>query len=1100
MMGITSAAAKAADTAARIRSARSLLGASASKAVGADIPRPAPQALAPPPKDAMFLPARQQLTPAQVNALIRKAKKEGLTVEEAYWLTEAGALPDSALKQLDNVETSAVPLDIEVTGKDNLTPNKTKGPTPAEKKLQQAKDELFGLTGPSDGEAISSDQVKKTLKRLDKILSTEEGKTAFYDLVGKNTADPEGAVKDANSRIDSLRSMIGQDPAARDAGRIDAAEQNRAAAGKPRPQAANPVVAQQIADTTRAMAANEIPDNIQGLAEAFNNLPEDVRAEVAARVAKSNPYTTRMFAGEGGTVSISPNAVSVFSQPRSKFEQLIHDLETARSLGDPEMEDALKADIRREMDAMAAEDPNAPQEAIKLYQERRDAQDSLRREIIAARPDVQSDVSAARAASVSPGQPPVRAPGSRSVEVSGPPLTDAEMPTSFDDALARMREQLFESQARPSAPVTRAEVDRINDQAGLKEGARPLALTPRLEDRSISSRGGVTTSEQSAIEELNAAQAAFDAAKTPEEKIAAGQRLLKANTKVNRTFGGSKPSKTKDAEGDTQFVEGKARSDSSLNRPSQAQTYRDLIDTIAGYRQRGEKGLARPDVEFSALERDRMANDAQAQLGYDKADTSPTDMMPTGGDLEDLEMLGEGGKRGRLGGRQRPSRVAAAMEQLFGARRGKDGSVNPLDKQQFPEFDGDPQKVADFLMRRPENTRVEGTADWQMTRDDLAAAIGDHFGPAAGRSLGEEAAKLPSPASGEAASVEGTTQNVTQVPNEQGTWPEGTLRQTSERGPSPRENVAGTPPAPAARKDFSQPETVLTPEEESLKSSAVELGDSSPASKKGESLKSPAVEGETPATGAAPAKGSKGGASTKSPPVSEGDDEMFFGKPKSAWRSAWNGWTQNGRKAEITFDEYWDIQTGKRSREEVLASRGTAAASPPVAGETPATAAAASGGGGGKKPPKNPKNTDSTGSPPLEGADTPAGGKPKKNVTAKDEKKPQIAAEKKDPKSDPSIPKKDRTLSQRLWDNKGKVAIGLGVLGGLYGMSQSGGSGVAGDLNGQTPVPPGAGAGGEAGSPSEEDAITRALEMIRGSRRGPDSPSYQTLQNWTVWR
>lgn len=899
--------------ASRLRQLQQSIGRSASMATGADIPRPRPVAEALPSAPAksavVFLP-RQQLSQAQVNALLRKMQEgQELTLQEMYYLTDAGALPDPSLQQIDNLETSSIELpDTEVVPtKDNLTPNKTRV---KETDVDRVYNEINNLANPQ--EAANPKQVERTLGLLNKVLADPAAKQQLYARFG----DAEFA----DARIGNVRGLA-EDGIGRDAAKIDAAAQSRAAAGQPR--------------------------------------------------------------------------------------------------------------------------------AV--------------------------------------GQPGMRAPGARSVEVSGPALHEADLPSTYDDALARLREQLFETQIRPSNPVTPDEVAGLAATAGVEPGQLPIALRGRLEDRSLSSRGGVSNREESALNALRAAQGRLDASASPEDMARAAEEMANAETLVNRAFG-----KTP-----------RAKSDAALNRPSQLETARSLFDTIVGARDNPGRRLNRSSVEFSARERDLNAADAQDTLSFDPNDTTPADMMPEGMSAEDMEMLGEGGKRGRLGGRQNQSRRRAAVEQLFSTVFGP--GLNPLDKTKFHQFDGDPRKVADYVARTQINTRIEGSPSWELARDEFADAVNEAYGSAGGRPLGigigdekPSVAHLNAPMSTEGPSLTGTSRNAEDIPQEGGR-PNNVVNPepvpSAARIPAGQLVDAGSADAPSvtararrragasARRAPPGPKPLAS--DVNLASSATELGSVPPA-------QDPLATAATGNVGASPATGTR----AYTPEEIEDAATEAYGM---AYQTAKDEGMSNPDAQAVARD------AANKVRAEMQAS-GTR---PPADGSTAAPKPEAAAKASPESPPKADGETlDPVADPQAKGGGGSKGGSTKNTEPDADTKpveegpsKPANDADGPAPKSDPDPSGKPapKPEPKKSWLTLPRVLAGL-TGAGVIAANMGGGSGgvVAG---GPIPVPPGGG-GVSAGEDAEAqaDAITRALERIRGSRRNDGMPTTQVIQNWTGWR
>lgn len=229
-MGVTNAAKAAAKAAGgagdRSASIRRLMGARASQATGADIPRPRPAPLKP------EVPAR--ISPEAVDGLLRKVEQGGLdslSENELALLRQSTAMPATPLASPDITITAPTADDI------NLSSSATDlgGPAPARppkspEELAALANEIRQLTGGSSrGEAISVRQARATQKKI-ASLSGED----MQSLVGVM-----GNEDDAMSRLEQVQNIAGdaaRDPKYAAASAIDAAAQARA--GTMRPQGA----------------------------------------------------------------------------------------------------------------------------------------------------------------------------------------------------------------------------------------------------------------------------------------------------------------------------------------------------------------------------------------------------------------------------------------------------------------------------------------------------------------------------------------------------------------------------------------------------------------------------------------------------------------------------------------------------------------------------------------------------------------------------------------------------------------------------------------------------------------------------------------------
>jgi hypothetical protein len=93
---------------------------------------------------------------------------------------------------------------------------------------------------------------------------------------------------------------------------------------------------------------------------------------------------------------------------------------------------------------------------------------------------------------------------------------------------------------------------------------------------------------------------------------------------------------------------------------------------------------------------------------------------------------------------------------------------------------------------------------------------------------------------------------------------------------------------------------------------------------------------------------------------------------------------------------------------------------------------------------------------------------------------------------------KPKPEPKKSWFTLPRVLTGLAGAGVIAANMGGGSSNVT--AGGPITVPPGSGAGGMSDAEAEADAITRALERIRGSRRNDGAGTTQVLQNWTGWR
>ena len=333
--------------------------------------------------------------------------------------------------------------------------------------------------------------------------------------------------------------------------------------------------------------------------------------------------------------------------------------------------------------------------------------------------------------------------------------------------------------------------------------------------------------------------------------------------------------------------------------------------------------------------------------------------------------------------------------------------------------------------------------------------------------------------------------------------------------------VAVKPATPRATRDFSKPETVLSPEEQALLSSNMPIDDP-------EVIDAP---DKTPA--AAGGRQSAGSASAAEVVDAPNDAESYTPQQiESLWRQWFSQWKprsmslpdgaiwEMGVRPGMTFEE-WAEETldGKGLRNRVPSANGrssrqvkvigvdggevvdaaddAAAATARSQAPNPKPEAARPAGADGEDvidAPDDPKPkpaSDGGGSEPPDGT-TPKGAEGDRAPTPSEGTTPSTAPSK------GGLPWK-----------RGLLAAGAGIAG-LSALSRMGQPTLDGPIDipggmdgeGRRPyipvgldVTPGmaAGAGGE----SEADAIERALARLRGARMAPSRPSYNTMFNYT---
>ena len=1057
----------------------------AAMALGNDIPRPNPSAAAVPeirqaargyddvaparPMPPAEVPPLPAVPPDSVAALVRKVSQEGvdsLTPDEAILfddivagrvrvsevdattaarevLEEAapvdGDLPAAvgSSEQVDNLESSAIDLDTPTQqGNPNLRVGRKKKQSPAE----IAANEVQQLTTAS-GEAVSPRQIKRTLAKVNNF-----GRDSVVAALG-----PDGERRLA--RLEEMASDAARDPNAAAAASIATAADARAAAGAPR------------GPRQSAMAGMEpnafgSTPGLPGLIERFNALPDAVRAGVVRRL-QSNPNAASLFEAGGGVDSISPNRFAELLRPVNEVDELLQQADQFRAVGDN-----AAADAALELAREASREVRTP--ALASFTRRKAVEAALSEALPAADPSPQ--------VMASPGQPAMLRPGDRTPEFA----TDeaVPLPTQADDALASLRERLIERENRAPGGGTTQE-QRMEAVGAESVRELPLGLrgeANRIETRSRGDRG-IETNDVRRIqrelrrEELLAEYRTYSAAAADARATGDTAALEAAQAQLKRIAEEVKPLGRPPAEPYA------AMPDSRLNKPGQQETLDELGVTAAGFRPRAESNLNRSSDSLSAADRAALQDEAVRAFG----ETDASELMPEPGELDDVSVLGEGGKRGRLGGGLSNSRWMGAIDQLY-------KGVNPL---LLDIFGGDPLRVAeDFLTRQ--RIFKPGTANYDMAKEQLAKEIALRY-------------------SGQR--IDGATDAVPQssrpieLPDLPDDWK-----------PDDLELDVGLDSLPA----------------QNLESSAIELGTDLPPAGATPARTAAAAGGDLPAaTGSdsvtpAPAT-ERAGRKVRS--VKELLEEARRSKPDDVPPATGRQFTDEeiSDQADAAYQEaYWAAQeegaspadardAGAKARAKTLRDLQAAQGSAPGKA-TPQTAA---GGGGGKQPPKDPPNTpkDKPASDPSNPADAagrdgyddlePAdGGRPK---DAGDAAKPD--APKKKPGSDADgTPKKDGPIRRLLKDWRtwaaGAGLVGAGVAWDYLDDSENApidipGGGGAGGGDGQgsgrdinLPVPPG-GVPREPEPLTQEQKVRATLDRIRAQRAaGIGSRGTQTLQNF----
>lgn len=712
--------------------------------------------------------------------------------------------------------------------------------------------------------------------------------------------------------------------------------------------------------------------------------------------------------------------------------------------------------------------------AAREYNTRLQSATALRNAILGTDPLVSEEQTRMLRAAANPAPRPNVTPGARTPEFAAEEVTEAEMPTAFDEALAAGREADLAREKR--APGGGLSEEARKAAVGVEE-ARDLPLFLRGRDRNdpLESRArgdrSLEGNDLKAIEkvrklqdEIDAAAEAMKTAEGAEALARAQQRYAKALKAMDSAYPGGR----------------KAMPDSRLNKAGQQETYDDAVMTLAGFRPRPKNRLARSSADMEGDDAASLVAEGGRVFGddvdgmldgeFDDWSVSPFDVESNGPQ-----------KKGRLGGNQQPSRIMGAIDFGF-------GGTNPF---ALKNADGSPafasaEDVAEEVLAR--NTVFKpGTANYDMARDRIARIVSEHFQPTNPKSV-----ETITAAPGEAPAVSSRPTPTDLQPAE------GSLA-----GYQPPDD--GTDAAlDASAVDLSESPAV----EGTEAGKPAAKGRASRKKKPAADAESPPVEGGAAADGSPPVEATGARVRTVDEIQSEAD-EVFQEALRAAKDEGLKG-KQATAQANAARKKFVD--------EQMAALRAGGTASPPVEGTTPGTA---------------PKPKPDA-SPPVEGAaaaDAPAADAPPKSPPVegdeapKPDDSPKVEGDtpaapdgdtKPKPKPTPPPPPKQRipTWLKRSALVGGVVGTGLA----LSRFSGDGGGGISGDI---IPMPEGAGGGSGGGefvpipvgsdsaglldaaaaAAAEEDRLTRALERIRGRSPQNRIPTSQTIQNYNAgWR
>lgn len=592
----------------------------------------------------------------------------------------------------------------------------------------------------------------------------------------------------------------------------------------------------------------------------------------------------------------------------------------------------------------------------------------------------------------------------------------------------------------------------------------------------------------------------------------------------------------------------KAWSPGQINKPGAQETIDSLLITGAGGRPKALRNLNRSSDTLSAADNATQAEELVVAFGDDVYE-----FLPHGG-AEDLPSLGKGGKRGRLGGgSQRGSREQGAIWSLY-SDRNTGQLVNPLalKDQNGNALFADSRAAAKDLLGRS-TVFKPGTPSYEMALDRWTRNIEDFFGggkasnvPANPSIKAMDAAAPGSPAGdireGTSLDVDALPalpgrQNaidIAQDPKDPSTyqqrmadWERRRDLAVKQLATEPLDSDAPLPYVPGKpqqRRDLSSP---ATPERDADLASFPTRGQRDTAVPDDDAGVSANLNASSfPITPAGsnlpvtpPTSTPSAGAATPdaTPRYRRPSPEDIKNELAQYEQDVRDSWSNSGLDKREIDAEVRKAVDARRKELEAEIGTGSVGDMPEPGGSTP------SGRADGSSVPLN----DTTGS----GVDAADGAGP---AAAKKKKKPKqpkptpdsttTTVDQPAPTPTPSPPPGFLRRLLRRWPLiVGGSAVGFGVNTALNSMGRRVDmSGLGGDAAGGGGGPGVDGGGGFAGgSPSDlpvavltsssaapaaddpvaqQEAIQRALDRIRGSRAPSDSPPYQTIQNYNIWR
>jgi len=897
------------------------------------------------------------------------------------------------------------------------------------------------------------------------------------------------------------------------------------------------------------------------------------------------PFIESLLERDVAGPSLTPNALAQLTRPVNEFEAALIRLDAAKRSGDAQAIAAASDDVRS---FPASEEQIAA--AKQSFFARQRAASELRNAIIGTDPDYLTAQSTAAEIAASPSPRQAIAPGARTPSVPTTVPGRADEPSAANVAMAVDRERDVRLSAQAAGGGFPEDV-RKQFYPGRKNKDVPLAFkgddtaTP-LETRPDSARF-VNTSDVEAIQQANELKAALqeieaelqvarlqvalarraplsgqsvspqeldEVVRTLEQKRSEYRNLLDSQDKmfpprlVKLATGEFKEVPAAMLSGKMEVPNGwviergqKARAQKRLDARSQQETLDEAIVNIVGFRPTADTNLPRSTPGLTPEQRAVSRQEYEMRLGEDIDDEA----LP---DAPDDDVSG-GGKRprpGRLGGQRQQSRLVGSLRTIF-------NDDNPLQVTLPPQGENFAQLAHQTPAELATKTLAKntiftpGTASYELAHESLTNAIEAFYGE-----NGRYNRTVKTPKDIEYPAMEGGARRPEGYPGD----PRDPMTQDPQDVPplvlqgrqgdsegfdeatSYIPNRRGEVLPQRAPRDFSQPETVLTPEQlaelaenEDAASIAAQLAEIKQSVTGSDVAASGNPTGADVGTGRPVDQSVEDKLNASDPsgtdiggtPAPSGDasvnakldasaTSLDAAAPATLSKEALDALREQRKveyarlleeekasgvrdrearnNAEQRADEWFHEEVARRT-----ASQSGAAPLPDAAGPL-------------DPPPAQP-------SPAAVDADTPATGTPvesdaaaqRQADNAKDEAAKKAVTGEGTDGQQPAPGPTPRTWGQWLW-RAGKIGGGLTAAGtgGLYVMQPKSGPAPI-DIPPSSPVPPlppgfltGSGTAGDPAA-DEAAAIERALERIRGGRSSStQSAPYATIQNPTMWR